>query len=687
METYAIKNLSFRYPETGIDVLKDITFSVNEGEFITVCGPSGCGKSTLLRHLKPDLSPHGVLSGEIFFEEKPISDLSHREQSSKIGFVMQSPENQIVTDKVWHELAFGLESLGYDNNTIRKRVAETASFFGIQNYFEKSVLELSGGQKQRVAIARALIKGADVILADEPTGNLDVKASKEVAALLKAVSKDKLVIVVTHNPEFFVEYATRRVTIFDGSVKEDNVIKKPEPKTSEDKEEVKSGRWQNFKNTMHIGTLNYKSRPKFTAMMSFALFVCAITLFLVISVFGNSLIRPTQVPLDGTGVSGKVILSDRSNAITQTDLDEVAGHTKAGFFLLDRNLSEFSINLPKRGGLSSSYTLTCLYDPYKYCPEAGNAVLIMSKSEDGDAETIKNMIINAQTGIKEITLKTTVDLTEPKLYLGYDDLNAYGKKMQAVNTVMKLGNNETTVFTFVVNEDLAAGEINLVNSNFYAADGKQVVFNAKTDKSYIVLTSNKKNEDVSGLIVEMNSEDYAAMFDKDETSVQSALYYASDGDAKAAVKNLPGGYMGMLSDSDVYVQNAGDVFTNNILWYLALIAASLLFAMLISVIFMRSVKIFQADFAVYRTLGISRKISSRSLYVQMTLIFLPTLVLLPAVSLIATLMPFSSLPFISAGNYFFVEFMLLLIVECVAFGFNRNINGQSIRKSLRRGSK
>ena len=159
METYAIKNLSFRYPETGIDVLKDITFSVNEGEFITVCGPSGCGKSTLLRHLKPDLSPHGVLSGEIFFEEKPISDLSHREQSSKIGFVMQSPENQIVTDKVWHELAFGLESLGYDNNTIRKRVAETASFFGIQNYFETSVLELSGG---RMLMAR--FKGVGFVI-------------------------------------------------------------------------------------------------------------------------------------------------------------------------------------------------------------------------------------------------------------------------------------------------------------------------------------------------------------------------------------------------------------------------------------------------------------------------------------------------------------------------------------------
>lgn len=111
METYAIKNLSFRYPETGIDVLKDITFSVNEGEFITVCGPSGCGKSTLLRHLKPDLSPHGVLSGEIFFEEKPISDLSHREQSSKIGFVMQSPENQIVTERYGTNLLSDLKVL------------------------------------------------------------------------------------------------------------------------------------------------------------------------------------------------------------------------------------------------------------------------------------------------------------------------------------------------------------------------------------------------------------------------------------------------------------------------------------------------------------------------------------------------------------------------------------------------
>ena len=683
-----LKNIGKIYDSNDILTIgiRGVTLDFDYNEFVTIEGESGSGKSTLLNVIAANDSYE---EGELYFNGAETSHYSETDwekyREKNIAMVFQDfniIENLTVLENV--ELAL----LRIENKAKRRKIAEgLIEKVGLVAQKNRKGSKLSGGEKQRTVIARALAKDSPIILADEPTGNLDVKASKEVAALLKAVSKNKLVIVVTHNPEFFVEYATRRVTIFDGSVKEDNVIKRPEPKTSADKEEVKSSKWQNFKNTMHIGTLNYKSRPKFTAMMSFALFVCAITLFLVISVFGNSLIRPTQVPLDGTGVSGKVILSNRTNSITQSDLDEVAGKTNAGYFLLDRNLSEFTINLPKRGGLSSSYTLTCLYDPYQYCPEAGEAVLIMAKSQDRDAETIENMIINAEIGIKNITLVTSVDLIAPKLYIGYDDLNAYGKKMQAVNSVMKLGNSETTVFTFDINQELAAGEINLINSNFYAADGKQVVFDAKTDKSYIVLTSNKKNEDVSGLIVEMNADDYAAMFANEETAVQSALYYANNSDAKAAVKSLPSGYMGMLSDSDVYVQNAGDVFTSDILWYLVLIAASLLFAMLISVIFMRSVKIFQADFAVYRTLGISRKISSRSLYVQMAFIFLPTLALLPMASLIATLIPFSSLPLISFGNYFFVEFMLLLIVECVAFGFNRSINGQSIRKSLRRGSK
>ena len=150
MDTLAISGLTFYYPEQVRKALCNVSFTVASGQFVTLCGPSGCGKSTLLRQLKTVLAPHGARTGEILFHGCPLDEIDQREQSAQIGFVQQSPENQIVTDKVWHELAFGLESLGCDTPTIRGRVAEMASFFGIQTWFYKNVTELSGGQKQLI---------------------------------------------------------------------------------------------------------------------------------------------------------------------------------------------------------------------------------------------------------------------------------------------------------------------------------------------------------------------------------------------------------------------------------------------------------------------------------------------------------------------------------------------------------
>ena len=173
MEAVTVKNLTFRYPETGVDVLRDISFSVESGAFVTLCGLSGSGKSTLLRHLKPALTPFGVRSGEVLLDGKPIGTLSPREQSERIGFVQQSPDNQLVTDKVWHELSFGLENLGLKRDEISRRVAETASFFGIQNLFEAQVQTLSGGQKQLVNLAAVMAMQPQLLLLDEPTAQLD----------------------------------------------------------------------------------------------------------------------------------------------------------------------------------------------------------------------------------------------------------------------------------------------------------------------------------------------------------------------------------------------------------------------------------------------------------------------------------------------------------------------------------
>lgn len=185
-----IDHLTFYYPEQRQPTLRDVVLTIEQGAFLVLCGPSGCGKSTLLRQLKPVLAPHGRRSGAIFYHGKALEMLNQREQSQSIGFVQQSPENQIVTDKVWHELAFGLESLGYDTPTIRRRVAEMASFFGIEGWFYKNVTELSGGQKQLLNLASVMAMQPSVLVLDEPTSQLDPIAASDFLATLGRINRE-----------------------------------------------------------------------------------------------------------------------------------------------------------------------------------------------------------------------------------------------------------------------------------------------------------------------------------------------------------------------------------------------------------------------------------------------------------------------------------------------------------------
>ena len=177
MALFEIRNLTFTYPGQEKPALTDLSFSLEQGEFLVVCGKSGCGKSTLLRHFKTAMSPYGERKGQILLEGRELDTVSVREQGARIGYVLQSPDNQLVTDKVWHELAFGLENLGYETGTIRLRVAEMASFFGIQTWFEKNVEELSGGQKQLLNLAAVMAMQPDLLVLDEPTSQLDPLAA------------------------------------------------------------------------------------------------------------------------------------------------------------------------------------------------------------------------------------------------------------------------------------------------------------------------------------------------------------------------------------------------------------------------------------------------------------------------------------------------------------------------------
>ncbi len=220
MELFKIENLSFTYPNEASPAVENISLTVNRGDFVTICGRSGCGKTTLLRLLKPALAPFGTVSGQVFFEGKPLDSLSQTEQTEKIGFVLQSPESQLVTDKVWHELAFGLESLGIPSGEIRSRVAETAAFFGIEDRFHAKTSDLSGGQKQLLNLASVSAMHPSVLILDEPTGQLDPIAASEFLRALEKINRElgTTVILSEHRLEEALPLSTKTVVMDKGRV-------------------------------------------------------------------------------------------------------------------------------------------------------------------------------------------------------------------------------------------------------------------------------------------------------------------------------------------------------------------------------------------------------------------------------------------------------------------------------------
>ena len=221
MAHFQIKDLTFSYPTAKAKKSLDgVSLSIEKGEYIVLCGKSGSGKTTLLRQLKSVLAPHGKKQGEILFNGTPLEQVSQRDQSAKIGYVMQNPDDQIVTDKVWHELAFGLESLGYDQKTMRARVAEMACYFGIADWFHRDVANLSGGQKQLLNLASIMAMQPEVLILDEPTSQLDPIAASDFLNTVRKINIElgTTVIITEHRLEDIFPYADRAIVMDGGKV-------------------------------------------------------------------------------------------------------------------------------------------------------------------------------------------------------------------------------------------------------------------------------------------------------------------------------------------------------------------------------------------------------------------------------------------------------------------------------------
>lgn len=215
MASLAFKNLTFFYPSSpekgnnAIAALHDVTCTIPEGAFVTLYGGNGSGKSTLLRLCKREIAPRGTQNGEILLDNVSLERLSARDSVCRIGYVAQQPEEQIVTDRVWHELAFGMENLGFPREQIRRRVAEIACWFGIEEWFDRETASLSGGQKQLLNLAAVMTLDPDLLLLDEPTAQLDPIAAVDFLAAVARLQRtfSVTVLLAEHRLEEALPYS------------------------------------------------------------------------------------------------------------------------------------------------------------------------------------------------------------------------------------------------------------------------------------------------------------------------------------------------------------------------------------------------------------------------------------------------------------------------------------------------
>ena len=220
MAVLRVENLSFTYPQCEKPVLQDISFAVEPGDFVTVCGATGSGKTTLLRLLKRELAPLGTRMGSITLNGTLQEELPEREAAYAIGYVMQRPEQQIVTDYVWHELAFGLENMGLEQSAIARRVAEMAAYFDMEDWYDKPVSTLSGGQKQLLNLAAVMVMNPSVLILDEPTAQLDPIAASDFIATIHKLNRELglTVLMIEHRLEEVIPISDRLLVLDGGKL-------------------------------------------------------------------------------------------------------------------------------------------------------------------------------------------------------------------------------------------------------------------------------------------------------------------------------------------------------------------------------------------------------------------------------------------------------------------------------------
>ena len=727
--------------------IRGVNLEFDKGEFVAITGESGSGKSTLLNVIS---GMDTYEEGELFIEGEPTSHYIQYDweeyREKYISFIFQN-YNIIDSFTVLQNVELSLMSIENPKER-RKKALELIDRVGLTSHIRHKGSKLSGGQKQRTVIARALAKDSPIILADEPTGNLDSKSSREIIELLHEVSKDKLVIVVTHNADEVKDFATRQIRIFDGKVDFDKKLsdnlncdiiveeKKPENKKSNTfKSDLRNG----FK----LGRIIFTSKPKLS------LYLCLLMIIGSIAVFFSTVTRLTGTTYVNenvfTHIDGRVVISKQNGElITDSELETLANETNAiSTMHYDLLLDNLSLNWVSY--FQNSYEESLYYDfEFVYNKTYGNSIIgrypekanevflylpIYERENFGENDIITNEIYINDCKFDIVGLKYFYDNREnPKIVLTEDGfkictalknlgISNYGIKFEHYDFGELISNpcpyylasfdlpedtiyvnkeyylngniiNETSMATFSVSYNVKYNEFGEYEGNIYTEEYNYLYFT--TDKSYIKDSYTRKHSDKylvfnPNVLLELSNNILEISYK------QASLFYENDAKAEKALDEISNrGYFALLSNTKTRISGAEALLLMivNAFSFIGWFISILFIALFINLCSKKSILVFKEDIAIMRSMGIQSKIIKVAVYVRMIFSTIVGVVAIIGASIFIYVNPIGNMlfSFISYSNYIYMIIGLFILTILVTRKQIKNLFTNSVRVTLRGGA-
>ena len=653
--------------------IRGVNLTFDRGEFVAITGQSGSGKSTLLNVIS---GMDSYEEGELYIEGEPTSHYTQADwekyREKYISFIFQE-YNIIDSFTVLENVELSLMHITNVKER-RRRAMELIRRVGLEDHVRHKGSHLSGGQKQRTVIARALAKDSPIILADEPTGNLDSETSKEIIALLREVSKDKLLIVVTHNFEEVQEHATREIRVYDHAVATDHEMAPHEVPKTESGESTAEEPHKTARNSLRLGLTIFKSKPRLSFFIATLILAAGAVLFMEFGGFWDTL-KPLFFDQHYmfARVDGRVVIvKNDGSAMTQEELEEAATKTGAKDWLRYDKAMDDKLDQVAWRDFCYDYK-----DDVRYGTIPVNARFDLDsvKPDIGrKPENANEVLLSVPYYMRDVFGTDRIDIPSlPYLLFGDEGMRVnivgmhyyYDREKQGAFYMTKEGVEEMSK-VLISFDTVGPEELNRL---------RELMYGGMTGEGFAALKkmlTKSKDEYIS---------DYR----------QASLFYSSNAEAKSKLKELKNmGFMASLSTETYKVASQLEVLEYVILGVFALITVWLLLTFIIFFIrtcTKKSMDAFKPDIAIMRSMGIRVKEIKAAIYIRMFLCMIPTMILLPTVAtfLYRTSWGGRNLAYVEFPHYIIIFGILLIVVNAVATQHIKRLFSENVRTALKGG--